>query len=446
MFLKVFGFPTSDLLQERQSLNIALRDQRLALEWIQENIHVFGGDPDRVTIFGESAGGTSVAAQVLAYGGKQKPPFQQAIVESGLIGPGFAPQYSTKHFDRVAIQAGCDYGNPSSELSLDCLRSLSLESLLNVSQAVEAANDPNIIGEFYTPTVDGDFIPLEPSLLVKSGMFSKVPMIIGWNKDDGALFVPQTVQTDNEVIAVFTSLFPKLKESTITQILELYPLVDFLAIPSQNASAQFLRTSRIYRDIEFTCPTLFLATHAVDQGRETKFLPIYHSSASQKTPLQTVLGYLTASWSSRRQASSRWPPIFLYELNQTSLAQNLSAQGFPQLGVSHLADLPYVFDEVYKFNDSASNALLAKQMSGSWSRFASSGLPSSSRGTSLHGWFRAWKEKERVDLGDAEVYVIGGGEPGLFSLGGVSGSLHDEKLPERCGFFSSERVIRELGT
>lgn len=53
----VFGFANSELLQAQKSLNVGLRDQRLAFEWVQENIEVFGGDSNQVTVFGESAGG-----------------------------------------------------------------------------------------------------------------------------------------------------------------------------------------------------------------------------------------------------------------------------------------------------------------------------------------------------------------------------------------------------
>jgi carboxylesterase type B len=274
-------------------------------------------------------------------------------------------------------------------MSLNCLRSLSLDSLLSQSLEVSAANDPIVVGEFFTPVVDGDFIPLEPSLLVRSGQFSKVPMVIGWNKDDGSLFVPPTLQTDDDVVAVFVKIFPKLKKSTTTRLLDLYPLTDFPAIPSQNASAQFLRASRIFRDIEFTCPSLFLAVHTSDTGHKTSATAVYHAATSHKSPLQAVLGYLGASWNTMKDFSSSSPAVFLYELNQTSLAQNFTGQGFPLLGVSHTADIPYVFDEVSRFNDSASNALLAKQMTGSWSRFAKSGHPSSSRGTTLKGWLSA---------------------------------------------------------
>jgi len=60
-----------------------LYDQRLALEWIQNNIHLFGGDPGHVTVMGESAGGASIMHQITAFGGSQGPaPFQQAIIQS----------------------------------------------------------------------------------------------------------------------------------------------------------------------------------------------------------------------------------------------------------------------------------------------------------------------------------------------------------------------------
>lgn len=77
----------STLQASNGAANAGLLDQQLALEWIQQHIRRFGGDPNRVTVFGESSGAGSIMHQITAYGGAYPVPFQQAILQS----PGFRP-------------------------------------------------------------------------------------------------------------------------------------------------------------------------------------------------------------------------------------------------------------------------------------------------------------------------------------------------------------------
>jgi carboxylesterase type B len=86
--LGAFGFLSGPNFESDGTPNVGLHDQRLALEWVRENIHLFGGDRGRVTVIGESAGGSSIMHHIAAYGGAQGPgrlPFQQAICQSAAI-------------------------------------------------------------------------------------------------------------------------------------------------------------------------------------------------------------------------------------------------------------------------------------------------------------------------------------------------------------------------
>ena len=343
-----------------------------------------------------------------------------------------ATSYAADNFIRAVELTGCDNHGADSPKSLECLRSLPVEKLIDIEVQIGQQFAALAGVDAFGPVVDGDFFPDVPSALFKSGRFTKVPMIIGWNEDDGSLFAPATISTQDELVAHLLKLVPGFSKATIKRVLSLYPTSDFQDFPDVNLTAQWSRASRIVRELEFVCPSLFVALQVANHQSHHASDDFFEAALGSQKPLENK--------------NTPSAPIFLYHLNQTSLGTVLDAQGLTFLGISHTADIPYVFDEVSRFNDSATNILLAKQMSGSWSRFASTGVPSSSKGASIQGWEPAFGPRGKAELGNAKVMVIGGGQPGMSGLDGGNDALVNERLVERCGFFFDEKVIRQVGT
>ncbi|KAL3482049.1 Alpha/Beta hydrolase protein [Aspergillus californicus] len=187
--LSAFGFLAgSD--EDSLSANNGLRDQRLALAWIQENIGFFGGDARKVTIFGESSGGLSVGKQLIAYGGRDDGLFRAAIMQSG----GMAEKWPYNIKDPVVYTRGLytnltdATGCAGSCSPLECLRGLPLPAL---SAALNLTDTPVFSGTGLGPwltQVDGDFLTDGPTESLTSGRFVPVPIIYTTMTDEATVF------------------------------------------------------------------------------------------------------------------------------------------------------------------------------------------------------------------------------------------------------------------
>ncbi|XP_050959568.1 uncharacterized protein LOC127160965 isoform X2 [Labeo rohita] len=158
--------------------NYGLLDQVAALQWVQENIHSFGGDPGLVTIFGESAGGVSVSLHVLSPLSSNL--FRYAIAESGT-----AAMDSLMSFNPLPIAqylgniSGCDIS--CSKKIVDCVMQMSEDDILKI-----AREQPMLR---FGVTIDGQFLPKPVDKLLQSQEFNKVPLINGVTDDDGGFML-----------------------------------------------------------------------------------------------------------------------------------------------------------------------------------------------------------------------------------------------------------------
>lgn len=181
--LGIFGLLALDALSaESQAGNYALQDQQAALRWVQHNIAGFGGDPRRVTIFGQSAGSISVCQQLVSPSAAGL--FQRAIMQSGPCTAGTLTRAKALATgNALAQKLGCAAG-PS---QLTCLRSKSSDEVFNAAPSIDFTDPSSLLA--LSPWVDGVILPAAPKDLVKQGKFNRVPMMVGNTKDEGRLFI-----------------------------------------------------------------------------------------------------------------------------------------------------------------------------------------------------------------------------------------------------------------
>ncbi|HEV3067712.1 MAG TPA: carboxylesterase family protein [Streptosporangiaceae bacterium] len=330
--LSAFGFlalPSLDAESpDHSSGNYGLMDQQAAMRWVQNNAFAFGGAPGDVTIFGESAGGASVCANMAsptAFG-----LFSRAIAESGCIFPTPAKQVAERQGTALAKRLGCT----TAATAAACLRTKPVAAILKAEPSA---------GLSWGPVAAGGTLPLAPLSAFEAGQYQHVPLLQGTNHDEGRFFVgiefdvlghhPLTAAQYPQVVAA------QFGAKAAKAILAQYPLTAF-ASPD-------LAFAKVLTDSEFSCPAL----------------------------LADILTQRSGTYA--------------YEFSDPSPPNDFGIKFSFPLGAAHSTELQYVFGKVPLLDITPSfkpdQAALSAQMMRYWTHFAATGNPNG--GTAPH-WAR----------------------------------------------------------
>ena len=218
------------------------------MQWVQKNIHLFGGDPENVTILGKSSGAGDIIAHVVAYGNKQGYGlFKRAIAQSPFL------QYISPATAEATYQAVLDYSGVSTYAELKELSTLELQrtDALIIGQA-------SPYGTFvFGTTTDGRILPDDPPNLLLQGLYDKsIQMFTGLTSDEGLLVTSPFIKTNTQFEAYLKLLLPSAGVSVLSYISNILYPANFSG--AYGYTTQFGRLDHAVGDYCIVCPTVYL--------------------------------------------------------------------------------------------------------------------------------------------------------------------------------------------
>ncbi|KAJ1323318.1 acetylcholinesterase [Microdochium nivale] len=378
---------------------------------------MFKTQADGIVTDSHAITGFSVTAQLLAYGGTKPVPFQKGICESQAIAVGITSTYTRDSMQLLADYVGCNATALDDPATITCLQAVDTLDLTNASQVTYC----NACGDAWLPSVDGDFWPAPPSVLLREGRFAKIPAaVIGWTQDDMTLYTSPSIASPEQTYVTIRGKYPWLSEENLAMLLGLYPVSDFRANETANRTAESYRAARIWRDVLMVCQPIYLAEMLSGAGSD----------------------------------------VYLYNWNQTIAGPALAAvRGLYGVGVPHTAEFAYTFGNLsaynvngYPFDPVPGDFALQHRAARSWSTFASKGRPWMEGRDTFVGWDKAFPGVGDGGGGDGDtpgqpyVWVAGGPNEGLYAVDGPDAipEMAEQKIRERCAFINSPEMIEQL--
>ncbi|TFY52381.1 hypothetical protein EVJ58_g10049 [Rhodofomes roseus] len=290
--LNAFGFLASEEVAQAGLTNIGLRDQRFGMQWVNQYISAFGGDPSKVTIWGESAGAFSVGFQLVLDNGDPQGLFRAAVMESGSPYALRNVSAGQPYYDLLVDYTGCTGQSDT----LACLREAPAEQILAAVNMTPNSRDYTEHNLAWQPRLDGDLFIQNPQRSVLMGQYAKVPIISGDCDDEGTLFSLGNINvtTDEEFLTYINiEYLPDASPIEMLAVGAAYPEDPSLGSPFDTGDAnqltpQFKRIAAFTGDWQFESPRrLVLETMSRTQdawaylyrrGKSTPYLGAYHSS------------------------------------------------------------------------------------------------------------------------------------------------------------------------